>query len=87
MLTRQQRVSSDEGETDVGSHQAASNDSKTLINLNESLETTQKTSADNTNQTKENNGVTFTGLGRERHFASLVNALFKAKDHSTDIKN
>ena len=78
MLTRQQRVSSDKDETDVGSHQAASNDLITIANVNENLEISQETSADNTNQTEQNNGITFTEPGRERRFASLVNALFKA---------
>ena len=87
VLTRQQRVMSDEDETDVGSHQATSNDSITIANVNENLEISQETSADNTNQTEQNNEITFTEPGRERRFASLVNALFKAKDHSTDIKN
>ena len=78
MLTRQQRVSSDDDKTDVGSHQATSNDSITIANVNENLEIFQETSADNTNQTEQNNGITFTEPGRERRFASLVNALFKA---------
>ena len=78
MLNRQQRVMSDEGETNVGFYQTASNDLKTIANGNENLGTFQETSADNTNQTEQNNEITFTGLGRERRFASLVNALFKA---------
>ena len=78
MLTRQQQVSSDKDETDVGSHQAASNNPITIANVNENLEISQDTSADYTNQTEQKNRITFSEPGRERRFASLVNALFKA---------
>ena len=77
LLNRQQHDSINAEEKDDESHQETSNNFKTVANGNENVVTSQQLTTDKTYHIEDSSEVTFNETGRERRFASLVNALFK----------
>ena len=77
LLNRQQHDSIDEEEKDDESHRETSNNFKTVVNGNENVVTSQQSTTDKTYHNEDSSEVTFNDIGRERRFASLVNALLK----------
>ena len=77
LLKRQRHDSIDEEEKDDESHQETLNNFKTVANGNENVVTIQQSTIDKTYRNDDSSETKFNETGRERRFASLVNALFK----------